>query len=280
MNTATTRVLSVHMPALLPQNGSELNLSPLTQVACVLGIGLIYMETSHRRMAEVMLAEIGSSAGDEAADSVHSLQECHSVAAGFGLGFITLGQGNKSMGLRDMKIVDTLVGYMPGSTDKNHEARTLAGSARAGIDITGAGATVAMGLMYLKTNSKAIAAKLSVPETQFLLDYVNPDLLMLRVICRAIVLWDSIMPTSTWVLSQVPEYLKDIRTGGPPVSESGPQSYYGIIAGACFAMGLRFAGSGDKTAYRCILKYLDMFMDLAKTTRGRTMFSWIHIITI
>ncbi|KAF9956767.1 Anaphase-promoting complex subunit 1 [Modicella reniformis] len=279
MNTAITRVLSVHMPALLPQNGSDLNLSPVTQVACVLGIGLVYMETSHRRMAEVLLSEIGSASGN-AIDSVNSVQECHSVAAGFGLGFITLGQGNKAMGLRDMRIVDSLVSYMPGSTDKNHEARTLAGTARggdqgwhrhqAGIDVTSAGATVAMGLMYLKTNSKAIATKLSVPETQFLLDYITPDSLMLRVICRAIVLWNSIKPTAAWVLSQVPEYLKDVKTGGPPATESGPQSYYSILAGACFAMGLRFAGSGDKVAYGCIMKYLDMFLDLGRATRGRS----------
>ncbi|KAI7822909.1 hypothetical protein BC939DRAFT_529303 [Gamsiella multidivaricata] len=277
MNTAITRVLSVHMPALLPQNGSELNLSPLTQVACVLGIGLIYMETSHRRMAEVMLSEIGLASGDTT-DSVNSLQECHSVAAGFGLGFITLGQGNKPMGLRDMKIVDILVSYMPGSTDKNHGVRTLTGSVQtddhglnrhhAGIDITSAGAAVAMGLMYLKTNSKAIATKLSVPETQFLLDYITPDALMLRVICRAIVIWDSIVPTRAWVLSQIPDYLKDIRTGGPPRTETGPQSYYSILAGACFAMGLRFAGSGDEAAYECIVGYMDMFMELGRASRN------------
>ncbi|KAF9172113.1 Anaphase-promoting complex subunit 1 [Mortierella sp. AD010] len=246
------------------------------QVACVLGIGLIYMETSHRRMAEVMLSEIGSTAGDSV-DSLNSLQECHSVAAGFGLGFITLAQGNKSVGLRDMKIVDVLVSYMPGTTDKNHGAKSLAGHTQgeeygsnrrqAGIDMTSAGATVAMGLMYLKTNSKPIAAKLSVPETQFLLDYVTPDLLMLRVICKAIVLWDSIVPTNAWVLSQVPDYLKNIKTDGPPATETGPQSYYSILAGACFAMGLRFAGSGNEAAYECILKHLDMFIDLGRANR-------------
>ncbi|KAF9207246.1 Anaphase-promoting complex subunit 1 [Haplosporangium sp. Z 27] len=276
MNTAITRVLSVHMPALLPQHGSELNLSPLTQVACVLGIGLIYMETSHRRMAEVMLSEIGSASGDSV-DSLNSLQECHSVAAGFGLGFITLGQGNKSTGLRDMKIVDVLVSYMPGTTDKNHGARSLTGSdegqeygwnrRQAGIDMTSAGATVAMGLMYLKTNSKSIAAKLSVPETQFLLDYVTPDLLMLRVICKAIVLWDSIIPTKAWVIAQVPDYLKNPKTGGPPATETGSQSYYTILTGACFAMGLRFAGSGNEAAYECILSHLDMFIELGRANR-------------
>ncbi|KAF8936727.1 Anaphase-promoting complex subunit 1 [Dissophora ornata] len=276
MNTAITRVLSVHMPALLPQNGSELNLSPVTQVACVLGIGLIYMETSHRRMAEVMLSEIGSASGD-VGDSANNLQECHSVTAGFGLGFITLGQGNKPTGLRDMKIVDILISYMPGSTDKDHGARAPNASANgdeqewnrrhAGINVTSAGATIAMGLMYLKTNSKNIAAKLSVPETHFLLDYVTPDALMLRVICRAIILWGSIVPTKAWLLSQVPDYLKDIKTGGPPKSSAGPQSYFSILAGACFAMGLRFAGSGNEAAYECILYYMDMFTELGPINR-------------
>ncbi|KAF9968805.1 Anaphase-promoting complex subunit 1 [Mortierella alpina] len=270
MNPAITRILSLHVPALLQTQGSELSLTALTQVVSVLGIGLLYMGTANRRMAEGTLAEIGANSGG-IMDPGQGLQECHSVAAGFALGFITLGQGDKPMGLRDMKIVDVLVSYMPGSTDKNHGVKSLGTDSNpqsAGIDQTSAGATVAMGLMYLKTNNRSIAAKLSVPETQFLLDYVNPYLLMLRVICRAIVLWDSIVPTRAWILSQIPDYLKDVRTGGPPHTESGPQSYYSIIAGACFALGLRFAGSGNEAAYECILKHMDRFLELGRASRG------------
>ncbi|KAF9961715.1 Anaphase-promoting complex subunit 1 [Mortierella alpina] len=270
MNPAITRILSLHVPALLQTQGSELSLTALTQVVCVLGIGLLYMGTANRRMAEGTLAEIGANSGG-IMDPGQGLQECHSVAAGFALGFITLGQGDKPMGLRDMKIVDVLVSYMPGSTDKNHGVKSLGTDSNpqsSGIDQTSAGATVAMGLMYLKTNNRSIAAKLSVPETQFLLDYVNPYLLMLRVICRAIVLWDSIVPTRAWILSQIPDYLKDVRTGGPPHTESGPQSYYSIIAGACFALGLRFAGSGNEAAYECILGHMDKFLDLGRGSRG------------
>ncbi|KAF9989225.1 Anaphase-promoting complex subunit 1 [Mortierella antarctica] len=269
MNPAITRILSLHVPALLQTQGSELSLTALTQVVCVLGIGLLYMGTANRRMAEGTLAEIGANSGG-VMDPGQGLQECHSVAAGFALGFITLGQGDNPMGLRDMKIVDVLVSYMPGSTDKNHGVKSLGTDSNpqsSGIDQTSAGATVAMGLMYLKTNNRSIAAKLSVPETQFLLDYVNPYLLMLRVICRAIVLWDSIVPTRAWILSQIPDYLKDVRTGGPPHTESGPQSYYSIIAGACFALGLRFAGSGNEAAYACILSHMDKFLDLGRATR-------------
>ncbi|KAK3835542.1 MAG: hypothetical protein J3R72DRAFT_494161 [Linnemannia gamsii] len=279
MDTATTKLLFLHAPALLPKDGSEFNLSLLTQAACVLGIGLVYMETSNRRMAEVMLTEIGSTWG-HFLELSSNLQEAHSVAAGFGLGLITLGQGNKPMGLRDMKIVDVLLSYMPGSADRPQRPRNqgdhtqytgmndMGGTRRqTGVDLTGTGATIAMGLMYLKTNSRSIAAKLAVPETQYLLDYLNPNSLMLRVICRAIILWDEIVPSEDWVLSQVPEFLRDVKTGGPPTTETGPQSYYSIRAGACFAIGLRFAGSGNEAAYKCIHQHLDMFLDLGRVNR-------------
>ncbi|KAG0261648.1 Anaphase-promoting complex subunit 1 [Mortierella polycephala] len=273
MHTAITGVLSVHIRALVPvpQGETPVHFTPLKQVACVLGLGLIYMESSYRRMAEVMLREIASSSGD-AVETVQGLQECHSVAAGFALGFITLGHGDTSMGLNDMKIVDVLVTYIPGSTDLNRGVNAAGvdqgwNRRDVGIDMTSAGATIAIGLMYLKTNNKSIAAKLGVPETQFLLDYVSPDSLILRVICRSIILWDSILPTEEWVVSQVPDYLKNPKSGGPPKSETGLQSYYSILAGACFAMGLRYAGSGYEPAYKCILMFMDMFLELGRTMR-------------
>ncbi|KAG0078384.1 Anaphase-promoting complex subunit 1 [Linnemannia elongata] len=295
MNTATTKLLFLHAPALLPKDGSEFNLSLLTQVACVLGIGLVYAETSNRRMAEVMLTEIGSTWG-HFLELSSNLQEAHSVAAGFGLGLITLGQGSKPMGLRDMKIVDVLLSYMPGSADRPQRPRNqgipngnalypgmddMSGSRRhTGVDLTGTGATIAMGLMYLKTNSRSIATKLAVPETQYLLDYLSPNSLMLRVICRAIVLWDEIIPSEDWILSQVPEFLRDAKTGGPPKTETGPQSYYSIRAGACFAIGLRFAGSGNEAAYKCIHQHLDMFLELGRVSQDESYEDSITMVTM
>jgi hypothetical protein len=48
------------------------------------------------------------------------------------------------------------------------------------------------------------AARLALPQTHFLLDYVRPDLMMLRVIARALILWSSVAPTNDWVLAQLP----------------------------------------------------------------------------
>ncbi|KAG0237700.1 Anaphase-promoting complex subunit 1 [Actinomortierella wolfii] len=277
MDTMITKLLSIHIPALLPQRSSELSLSFMTQVAAILGIGLVYMESSHRRMAEIMLDEIGLPS-DPSGETPSGMQESHSLAAGFALGFITLGQGNKPMGLRDMRMVDVLVGYMPGnqhqSLDRYNGSSGLRFNTSAenpsksntrtkGVHQTSAGALVAMGLMYLRTGSAAIAAKIDVPDTPYMLDFIRPDALLLRVICKSIVLWDSIIPTKDWILSHIPEFLKGKGGSGPPSSETNLQSYYSIIAGACYAIGLRFAGSNDETAYKCVLHFMDLFMDLA-----------------
>lgn len=59
MDVNTTRLLSIHVAALLPPTSTELDVPHSVQVAAVLGVGLVYQQTAHRHMSEVMLAEIG-----------------------------------------------------------------------------------------------------------------------------------------------------------------------------------------------------------------------------
>ena len=40
------------------------------------------------------------------------------------------------------------------------------------IDVTGPGATIALGFMFMKSNNAAVAARLEIPTTHFLLSYV------------------------------------------------------------------------------------------------------------
>eukprot|EP00959_Pyramimonas_sp_CCMP1952_P243113 5081976-Pyramimonas_sp.AAC.1 len=58
------------------------------------------------------------------------------------------------------------------------------------LDVTSPGATLALALMFLKTNDAAVAARLSLPATQFDLDYVRPDFVLLRLVARSLILWD------------------------------------------------------------------------------------------
>lgn len=52
------------------------------------------------------------------------------------------------------------------------------------LDVTAPGATLALGLMYLGTGNKAVADWMAPPDTQYLLDFVRPDFLMLRILSR------------------------------------------------------------------------------------------------
>ena len=59
MDVATTRLLSIHVSALLPPTSTELEVPHNVQVAAILGVGLVYQGTAHTHIAEVLLNEIG-----------------------------------------------------------------------------------------------------------------------------------------------------------------------------------------------------------------------------
>lgn len=61
MDLAVTKMLSVHIRALLPPTAAELNISHDIQVAALLGIGLLYEKSLHRSMVKMLLIEIGLS---------------------------------------------------------------------------------------------------------------------------------------------------------------------------------------------------------------------------
>jgi len=108
-------------------------------------------------------------------------------------------------------------------------------------------------------------------------------MLLLRVLARSLVLWDSVQPTSAWIEEQVPPFLAAsfARLGnaeeGREEEEEGEavvdwqsvrQSHAFILAGACFALGLRFASTEDKSAAASIKAVLHHFRRLRETYPG------------
>lgn len=83
------------------------------------------------------------------------------------------------------------------------------------IDVTAPGATLALGLMFFKTGNEAIAHWMKPPDTYYLLDLVRPDLLLLRIIARGLILWDDIDCTENWLYNQFPSTLKFCVRRGP-----------------------------------------------------------------
>ena len=58
----------------------------------------------------------------------------------------------------------------------------------------------------------AVAEWLTAPDTQYLLDFVRPDMLMLRMISKGLVMWHTVHPSPAWIHSNLPK-VRAIRCG-------------------------------------------------------------------
>lgn len=83
------------------------------------------------------------------------------------------------------------------------------------IDVTSPGATIALGLMYFNTGNRAVAEWMQPPDTQYLLEFVRPDFLLLRVLAKSLILWEDIKPTKSWISSHVPNIVYKYRLQKP-----------------------------------------------------------------
>ena len=257
MDSLITRLLSVHVVRMLPPGAAELNLSPLTQTSGIMGIGLLYCNTQHRRMSEILLSEIENSDEDDASNPMEDLRdEGYRLAAGLALGYINLGRGKDLKGLHDMHLTERLLVLAVGSrkADIVHI-----------LDKSAAAATIAVAIIFMKTQDEALARKIDIPNTSLQFDYVRPDLFLLRTVARHLIMWDKIKPTLQWITMQLPaEYQFKSSLGKDRDLTSMDMPFFNILAGICLSIGLRFAGSGSIEVRNVLCHYLDQFIRICR----------------
>uniref|UniRef100_A0A8B9HCQ8 Anaphase-promoting complex subunit 1 n=1 Tax=Astyanax mexicanus TaxID=7994 RepID=A0A8B9HCQ8_ASTMX len=285
MDMSITRLLSIHIPALLPPTSTELDVPHSVQVAAVVAIGLVYQGTGHRHNAEVLLAEIGRPPGPEMEYCTD--RESYSLAAGLALGMVCLGHGSNLIGMTDLNVPEQLYQYMVGGHRRTHAGinrekhKSPSYQIKEGdtinVDVTCPGATLALAMIYLKTNNRSIADWLKAPDTMFLLDFIKPEFLLLRTLARCIIMWDEILPNDEWVTSNVPQIIQEniglqeeALISEDLNMETLVQAHDYIIAGACMAVGFRFAGSANSDAFDCLYKFARNFMLSLTTTTTTT----------
>ncbi|KAI9724595.1 MAG: Anaphase-promoting complex subunit 1 [Chrysothrix sp. TS-e1954] len=268
MDSMVTRLLSVHITRLLPPGAAELNLSPLTQTAGVMGIGLLYYNSKHRRMTEVLLSEV-EHLDEEDNRELHQnhRDEGYRLAAGFAVGFINLGKGRDPRLLHNMKATERLlaVATAPKEVDTVHI-----------LDQASAGATIAIALIYLKSNNDTVASKINIPSSTRQFSYIRPDVLLLRTVARHLIMWDSIGKDFAWVHSSLPQQFRgsprmDVKAVFraamlPDAPSAGSLAFYNISAGICWSIALRHAGTGDETAWATLSFYFDQIRPVINTT--------------
>lgn len=249
MDSLITRLLSVHVTRMLPRGSAELNLSRHTQTTGIMGIGLLYCNSQHRRMSEIMMSEIEHTDDGEEEDPLRD--ESYRLAAGFALGFINLGKGSDLRGLRDMRLTEKLL-TIATSTKRVELVHVL--------DRSAAGAVMAIALIFMKSEDHIVARKIDVPDTILQFDYVRPDILLLRTVAKNIILWKEIDPTFGWIRDGLPpEYRARFQLTSITKLYSRDMPFFSILAGLCFALGLRFAGSANVKVRDLLVHYLDEF---------------------
>ncbi|KAG0647308.1 Anaphase-promoting complex subunit 1 [Hyphodiscus hymeniophilus] len=246
MDSLITRLLSVHVTRMLPPGAAELNLSPLTQTTGIMGIGLLYCNTQHRRMSEIMVSEIEHI--DTEIDEELLRNEGYRLAAGFALGFINLGKGSDLRGLHDMRLTERLLVLAAGSkqVDLVHV-----------FDKATAAAVLAIALIFMKSENQVLARKIDVPDSILQFDYIRPDVFLLRTLARHLIMWSKIEPSVAWIKTNLPKPYRarhSLQTINNLTSEDLP--FYNIITGLCFSVALRFAGSASTAARDLMLSYL------------------------
>lgn len=259
-NQHVTKLLAVHTPALLPTPNVDLNVSLVTQAAGLAGVGLLYLGTKNRRMAEVCLNQI-SRKDLVQPDLSNEHREAYTYAAALAFGMIMLGKG--SMIPADMTLLSRLSALIHGDAH-----RALGTRARAPFDInlTSPAATIALGLMYLKTERQDVADILTIPDTILALNRIQPSFLLIRTIARSLIMWNEIAPTNEWLTSQIPESIREaieMRSKfTKPIDDAFELAYYNVLAGCCFVVGLKYAGTARQEAYIMIVRYFDLFTRL------------------
>jgi anaphase-promoting complex subunit 1 len=254
-----TKLLSVHVAAMLPPGAADLKINVWIQTAGIMALGLVYCESRHRRTSEVLLSELtvsGKSGSFSYSSSLpQELQrdESYRLACGLALGLINLGKGLDLRGADERSMIDRLCRISEGLVISENAERNMI--------VAVPGCLAALALIYLRTNNKAIAAKLDVPQTPELMEYVRPDQIFLRTVAKNLVMWDSIEPTKDWITKQFP---RDILKGRKPMVALNSDSLdiVSILAGAHYVMALRFAGTHNKEAKACLLAYLDKLMTI------------------
>ena len=262
-NEHVTKLLAVHTPALLPTPTVDLNVSLLTQGAGLAGVGLLYLGTKNRRMAEVCLNQI-SRKDLVQPDLSNEHREAYSYSAALAFGMIMLGKGSPVPA--DMALVARL------SILIHDDANSMTGWRKHSpfdINLTSPAATIALGLMYLKTERQDIVDILTIPDTVLELNRLQPSLLLVRTIARSLIMWGAVAPSSEWLMSQLPTSIReamDAHSRGKPLDDAIELAYYNIVAGSCFVIGLKFAGTARQAAYMMVIRYFDIFTRLVYST--------------
>jgi anaphase-promoting complex subunit 1 len=261
-----TTVLSSHVSALLPSGSIELNTSPIVQAGSWMALGLVHVASGAFRFAEASLSEIQRRL-IPGVEPFTGYREIYSFSAACAFGLVMLGQGKKKAEF-EFSATERLRRCLMESDDAQGEDEGDVAEDGIDLNVTAPGATLALGFMYMRTNRKDISDMIRPPDRPFLLDTIRPDLLLLRTVAICLIHFDEIESTYEWLNRQIPDYITEAwnkRVELNYIEDSIELAYLNIVAGASFALGLKYVGSMNQPAYQIVYHFFMYFINSSNT---------------
>mmetsp|Transcript_43891 Transcript_43891/g.171553 ORF Transcript_43891/g.171553 Transcript_43891/m.171553 type:complete len:1427 (-) Transcript_43891:119-4399(-) len=234
MHPAASKLLCLHVRHFndVGFSQSDWNVSLPVQAAACVGLGLLYLGSTHRSIAEGMIREL-TRRPSPSQDPTG--REGLALAAGLSLGMVCLGSGGMSRTLSDLRVEDRLSKFIVGGKIDNAplevvlesqgevetEPQLVREATAVDIGVSAPGAIMALGLIYLRTNDASALRWLPIPASRFEIQLVRPYHILLRVFARALIMWDSVTATKEWIAEQLPTL--------PPQDDNGSDIFNCLI---------------------------------------------------
>ncbi|CCD25648.1 anaphase promoting complex subunit 1 NDAI_0F03300 [Naumovozyma dairenensis CBS 421] len=267
MDLKLTKVLSVHVVALLPQGSNDLNIAIEVQTVALVGIGLLYQQSNHRRMSSLLLSQLTSLVQIHEEMVVH---ESYRVGAGIALGLINLGSGKNFSSSEENgghKSEDD--GLFQDDLNLDGEAEELYPSLINDLlsiitethevepnwvpEDSHSGALLALTFIFLRTRDKHIADLIKPNLKKNAVINHRSHLFLLKELSYHMILWDTIEDSLEFVLGGMDIALSDqLSAKDLPI--------YLVMAGRVLAMGIKFASTSNIKVRDILLSLLDRFV--------------------
>lgn len=236
-----TKVLSVHIRALLPAEAHDTQLvPPEVERAALVSMGLLYMGQGVRHLTETLISELDwTPTDDNYMNNAHSEHyEAHKLSVGLALGLINCDRSNSSE-------LNQLLSFVTGLHDSSVFSTEAVG-----------GALVALFLNYVGSNNEIVASQIQLPRTRAAAEYSTPNTFFSRSFVFHMIMWDSIGSGKQWVTQNVPSELK-INTDRGSTTKIDSLWYYYSLTGLLAAMAMRHTATNNSEVIETILSFIE-----------------------
>ena len=249
---------------------AEVQITRIVQSAAMVGLGIYLKGMAKKSNSEIMLSQIEAKPINEN----NKDRECHSLAAGFALGLINLGKGSHVPSIKNINLDERLFRYIEqGSVSDNpkegYKACNILETKKINTQITAPSALIALTLIHLKKNNKIICKRLSLPNSIHDIIKCNPLTLLLTVLARNLICWDSMKISKSFIENSVPDVVRFLQE--EPLRKIEEKFslnynfseldyhnlsliYHNIKTGTFLALSLKYSGTGDKLLKKLIIE--------------------------